>query len=176
MCKFKAEVRKFEKGLWSFHLIVPESVYMEMSREGTKRVMCSLNNEKAFHAGFMPDGKGNWFIKLNKEKMKIYKLELGQEVDVSLSKDNSKYGMALPEEFEELLYQDPEGEKYFDALSPGKRRSLIYMVDQVKSSDIRLRRALVILQFLKQNQGELDYRQLNEAIKNSNQDLDAFFR
>ena len=108
--------------------------------------------------------------------MKEFSLQVGQGLNIVLEKDKSKYGMSVPEEFEELLYQDPEGEAYFEALTPGKKRSLIYIVDKVKSENIRLRKALVILQHLKQNRGALDFRQLNEDLKNSNQELDSFFR
>lgn len=176
MHHFRTELRKFEDNLWTYHFLVPQELVDSLTADGNKRVICTLNDHEAFHAGLMPDGKGNTFIKLNKQRMKEFALHVGQPLDICLEKDESKYGMFMPEEFEELLYQDPEGEAYFEALTPGKKRSLIYIVDKVKSENIRLRKALVILQHLKQNRGTLDFRQLNEDLKNSNQDLDSFFR
>lgn len=174
--KVQLTVDKFEKGLWSYHMIVPLDTAESLKEDGNKRVLVSIEGKEPFHAGLMPDGNGQWFIKLNQEKMKKYKLELGLQVTVELKRDESKYGMAIPEVFEELLHQDPTGEKYFEALTPGKKRSLIHMVSTVKSEDIKLRKALTILHHLKINKGNLDFKVLYEAMKNKNQDLDEFFR
>jgi|GEM_PF-6696606 len=40
-------------------------------------------------------------------------------VQVAFETDRSTYGMEMPEELEELLLIDLEGEKLFDALTPG---------------------------------------------------------
>lgn len=165
---FDGIISKFETGLWSFHIIVPHHIYEEMTRDGKKRVMCQIEGNDAFHAGFMPDGKGNYFIKLNKEKMKSFMLEPGMKVVVQLEKDNSKYGMAMPEEFEEVLGQDLDGAKHFENLTDGKKRSLIYAVSIVKNSDKRITKSLIILDHLVANAGKLDFRALNEAFKARN--------
>ena len=165
---FKARILKFETGLWSFHIIVPQEVYNAMTMDGKKRVMCRIEGNEQFHAGFMPDGKGNYFIKLNKEKMKSFQLNLGQEVDVYLEKDTSKYGMAMPEEFNVVLAQDIEGAEFFESLTDGKKRTLIYMVSLVKNSDKRITKTLIILDHLKANAGKLDFKALNEAFKEGN--------
>jgi len=116
----------------------------------------------------MPDGKGNSFIKLNKERMKAFALEIGMEVNVTLEKDTSRYGMAMPEEFTEVLETDEAGAQYFEALTDGKKRSLIYAVSTVKNSDGRITKALIILDHLTANEGKLDYKELNEAFKLGN--------
>jgi len=159
------KIQKFEKGLWSYHMLLPDEIADTFINAGTKRLMCQIEDHSAFHAGLMPDGDGRWFIKLNKEKMKKMDLSLGQEVRVRLTKDESKYGMSMPAVFEELLYQDPEGADYFEALSPGKKRTLIYMVSSVKSEEKRIGKAIVILDHLKVNKGKLDFKMLNAAMK-----------
>ncbi len=173
MKKYIGKIEKFDTGLWSYHILVPESVYKALTLDGKKRIICTLNDHDDFHAGFMPDGNGRWFIKLSKDKMKEFGLALGQEVSVKVSKDTSSYGMAIPEVFSELLYQDPEAAAYFEKLSDGKKRSLIYIVDKPKSSEIKLRKAIVILNHLRLNSGKLDFRILNQAIKESNQNPDS---
>ncbi len=176
MHKLKLKVNKFESGLWSYHIIIPDAVVEEILAKGTHRVICNIDNIEDFHCALMHDGTGQRYIMLNKDKMKRYKLLLGQEVWLQIRSDDSKYGMLMPAVFEELLFQDPEGEKYFEALTPGKKRSLIHIVAKLKSEEKQLRKSLVILHHLKTNRGELDYKMLNQAMKNSNQDLDAFFR
>ncbi len=69
------------------------------------------------------------------------------------------------EELAELLAQDEEGNRFFHALTPGKLRTLLYIVGQPKNSDIRLHRALAIVEHLKMNQGKIDYKTLNISIR-----------
>ena len=165
---YKTKIERFEKGLWSHHLIVPMDVYDALTLDGEKRVLCQINDFPDFHAGFMPTGDGRYFILLNKTKLKSFKLVHGQEVDVMVSKDNSKYGMAMPAEFQELLEQDIEGEKWFEQLTPGKQRNLIHLVSKVKSTDKRIVKALVIMDHLKANNGKIEFKLLNEAFKIGN--------
>ena len=68
-----------------------------------------------------------------------------------------------------LLEQDEEGSKYFHQLTPGKKRSLIYLVGSVKNIDSQLNKGLAILDHLKAEQGNLDFKKLNQLIKEYNQ-------
>jgi hypothetical protein len=168
MKKFKAPVLKFVTGLWSYGIIVPQEPYDLLTKEGNKRILCSINKHNLFHAGFMPDGNGKWFIKLNKEKIKNFKLEVGEIVSVEIKSDTSKYGMELPREFEEVLIQDIEGSNYFEKLTDGKKRSLIFLIAKVKNTDKKITKSLIILDHLKANSGELDFKLLNVAFKENN--------
>jgi len=102
---------------------------------------------------------------MNKAKIKKYGLRIGKICTVIITKDNSKYGMTLPEEMAELFVQDPEGSDYFHKLTPGKQRGLLYLVDKVKSPRIRLTKSLIIMEHLKEQQG-LDYKILHQDFKN----------
>lgn len=165
---FKTEISKFEEGLWSIHVKIPDKVYKKLSADGKKRVICRIDDNEEFHGGFMPDGSGNYFIMLSKPKMKKFKLHVGQSVSVHLEKDLTKYGMKMPHEFEEVLASDPDGELAFEKLTEGKKRSLIHLVATVKNTDLRITKALTILDHLKINEGKLDYKLLNEAFKVAN--------
>ena len=90
-------------------------------------------------------GQGNAYISINSKRMKELKVKEGDEVFVELAIDKSEYGMDVPEELQELLNQDPEGKRRFDILSPGKKRYIIYYVAGVKSSHLRLDRALLLI-------------------------------
>lgn len=168
MEKFKPPVLKFKTGLWSYGIIVPQEPYDLLTKEGNKRIVCSINKHNLFYAGFMPDGKGQWFIKLSKEKMKDFNLEVGEVVNVEIKSDTSKYGMELPDEFEEVLIQDVEGSDYFEKLTDGKKRSLIFLIAKVKNTDKKITKSLIILDHLKANSGKLDFKLLNVAFKENN--------
>ena len=116
----------------------------------------------------MPKGDGDYFIMLNKKRMKAFRLELGQEVIITLEKDTSKYGMKMPAEFDEVLGTDEEGQNLFEQLTEGKKRNLIHIVASVKNPDIKITKSLIILDHLKANKGKIDFKLLNEAMKVKN--------
>jgi len=91
------------------------------------------------------------------------------QVTLKIEKDHSEFGHEVPESFQTLLEQDPIGKAHFDALTPGKQRSLIYVVGKVKNIDSQLNKGLAILDHLKSVNGKLDFKQLNTLIKEYNQ-------
>ena len=93
---------------------------------------------------------------------------IGEEIDIELSKDKSKYGIAQPKEMEELLEQDEIGSIILHKLTPGRQRSLLHIAGIPKSENIRINRAVAILEYLKMVNGKLDFKELNLAIKNFN--------
>ncbi|MDX5326475.1 MAG: YdeI/OmpD-associated family protein [Bacteroidota bacterium] len=168
--EFTGVVERFhENPLWSYHIHIPEEIANSIIQSETgRRVVCTLNGDHSIHCALMPDGKGQWFINLHQQIRKKSRIELGDPVVVHLEPDTSEYGMPIPEELEELLYQDPEGSEIFHSFTKGKQRSLIYWVSQVKSSQIRLRRALVLIDHLKIH-GDIDYKALQSEIREANQ-------
>jgi hypothetical protein len=130
-------------------------------------VVCTLNHTITFQAALMPLKGGDYFINVNKKTRDTLKLQEGSEVHVSLIKDESEYGLPVPEEFVELLKQDIEGSDRFHALTPGKQRTLLYIIAKPKASDLRIRNGMVILEHLKRTKGEIHYKELNLEMKQS---------
>ncbi|MEZ4688388.1 MAG: DUF1905 domain-containing protein [Bacteroidia bacterium] len=164
MKTYQSILQRFDSDLWHFHFLVPDEAAEPFQDMKAKRVICTLNGSERFHCALMPDGNGGYFINLNKELRAALDLELGDEVSFCLERDESKYGMPMPEELEELLRQDEEFDHYFHALTPGKQRNLIYIAAKPKSSDTRLRKALADMEHMKE-MGGLDFRKLNEHMK-----------
>lgn len=154
---------------WNYTINVPLDIAQQFIEKDDRRIICTLNDKHDFHAALMPNGNGGFFIMINAEVRK--KLKLGEEavLQVQIKKDRSKYGIHLPEEMEELLLIDEEGSVFFHQLTPGKQRSLLHIIGKPKSSAIRLKKAVVVLDFLKNNNGKLDFKLLNIAFKESNQ-------
>ena len=160
--------RKPSSLMWNYQIPVPDGIASKLIDAGDRRVICTLNDMHRFHCALMPNGEGGFFIMINSEIRKKLNLEESAKLTVELEKDNSKYGTALPEEMEELLLIDEEGSHFFHQLTPGKQRSLLHIIGKPKSSDIRLKKAVVVLEHLKTNNGKLDFRILNEAFKERN--------
>lgn len=163
--KLKATYGKFSEGLYLRHFKIPNDLVAKLTKDGKKRILCTVEKFPYFHCALMSDGQGGFYIMLNKEKEKNYGLVLGESYKLALEKDESKYGMFVPPELEELLYQDPEGEAVFETLTDGKKRNLIHLVSKPKKSETRLNKAVVILEYLKNVNGKLDFKELNQAFK-----------
>ena len=84
---------------------------------------------------------------------------------MTLEPDESKYGMEVPEEWAELLRQDADTEQYFDKLTPGKQRRILYIIGQPKTTETRLRKAVRIAEYLYLKNGEVDLMEMNDALK-----------
>ncbi|MFT7612128.1 MAG: serine phosphatase RsbU (regulator of sigma subunit) [Parvicellaceae bacterium] len=83
-----------------------------------------------------------------RKKLALHHLEY---IEISVEEDLSKYAMQIPVEFEELLKLDPEGNDLFHAFTAGKQRTLIHFVAKFKSSDKRIEKALIIVNYIKYN-------------------------
>lgn len=81
--------------------------------------------------------------------------------------DSSQYGMETPQEFIELLQQESSGREYFEQLTMGKQRALLQLIIKLKSSQKRIEKSIIILDYLKQVEGDLNFKELHVAFKNS---------
>jgi hypothetical protein len=165
---FTADFQIFENNLWGGHLQVPDQWATQHIRGNNRRIICRLREELEINAALMPS-KSGWYILINKEIQKKLGLKPGMRLQITLRNDDSEYGMPMPEELEWILLDDEEAHTHFEALTPGKKRNLIYLVLSVKNRDSRIKKALAICDHLKQAKGKLDFKALNEVIKYYNQ-------
>lgn len=163
--KFKTELVQSTTGSGWHFLLVEKKIERKFGFKGKfKRVVCSINGGEPFQCALMPWGE-TFYIIVNKQKRDAIGVVAGDVVSVELVKDESKYGLPMPEEFEEVLKQDPEADRLFHALTAGKQRSLIHGVITVKNIDKRIHTALIIVEHLKANDGKIINVQLYEELK-----------
>lgn len=165
--KLKVPILKFESDLWSYYVAIPKAIGNKFIEGDDRRVICTIENGRPIHSALMSKGDV-YSIYVKKDFLKKHALAEGDEVEVTLQKDRSEYGMPIPESFQVLLDQDMEGSRYFHQLSKGKQRSLIHIVGKVKNVDSQLAKGLAIMHHLKEAQGELDFKRLNVLIKEYN--------
>ncbi|MGB0165223.1 MAG: YdeI/OmpD-associated family protein [Luteibaculum sp.] len=165
---FLATLESFESPVYQRHFIVPEEIAEKFLAEEQTRVICQINNQLSFHAGLVPYN-GLRFILMNKGNCKKLGLELGDRFEVCLEADNSEYGMPLPEELDFLFSEEPLFKKYFHNLTAGKQRNLLYIVNKLKNPQSRVNKAMAICDHLIEAEGQLDFKALNEKIKDYNQ-------
>lgn len=163
--KFKTELAVSTTGSGWHFLLVDKAIEQKFGFEGkSKRVVCSINGGTTFQCALMPWGE-LFYIIVNKRKRDEVGIVAGDTVDVVLVKDESKYGLPMPEEFREVLNQDPEGDKLFHGLTAGKQRSMLYYIGNIKDIDQRIHAGLIIIDHLKDNQGKVIDKQLYEELK-----------
>lgn len=150
---------------------IPEDIYQELLKITIdKRVKCTLNNVITVSRAMAP--KGNFhYILLNKEILKEAKIIVGEDIIVELQPDESKYGMPISEEMEEVLYNDPDGSILFHKLTPGAQRTLIHVINRFKSSNLKIERSFMILEHLKKTKGKIDFEILKEDFKNQRNNM-----
>lgn len=163
---FEGQVEQFhDNSLYTFHVPVPQDVLLYFREHNVKRLICNYNGMEDIHLSLVPDGLGGAFLHINKEWRKKLGVDLHDKVRVKLREDKSKYGMFVPPSFEELLLQDPEGAHYFESLTPGKKRSLLHHVGKFKSEQKQIEKGFIVLGYLKEVKGKLDFKELHEAFK-----------
>lgn len=163
--KFKSTLSTMDSPLWHSHIPVPIKIAKKFKEAGIKRFRCTVNQFEPFSCAIMPNGNDSFFILIAKEKVKKWKMQFGQKVEVLLVTDESEFGMEVPEEFEVLLNEDLEFKNHFMNLLPGKQRNLLYLVGKFKSSDLRIEKSVIISEHLKANSGKLDFKMLYQAFK-----------
>lgn len=149
-------------------ITVPKEVMTQIKKLDNQRFIIHLNEDIVYPGTPVSIGKDHYIILVNKARQKKLRYNIDQEINLTLVPDESEFGMPMPEEFKEVMSEDPEGEAYLRALTPGKIRSLIYLVAKVKNPDKRIEKSVVIFEHLRANKGIIDFPMLNIAFKEYN--------
>ncbi len=165
MFEFNGKYINPKSAIYYSGIVVPEHVVQKIKALENKRFIIYINEEISYPGTPIPVEKGTYIILVNKTRAKKLHLTFGDEVSVIMRPDESKYGMPLPDEFKEVLDENPEGKLLFEGLTPGKIRNLIHLVAKVKNPDKRIEKAVIILEHLRANNGKLDNKMLNQAFK-----------
>ena len=156
------ESRLFEVTITEQHsLILPEDVGERFLNAGHDRVKVRATFEGRsvdFHAAIQKDRLGRHRMTFGKTLQKRLNVFVNDYFSLQFFEDNSKYGVDMPEEMEAVLDSDPEAHEAFEALTPGRKRSLIYHILKIKSSQTRIDKTLLMCVNLKR--GITDLKQL----------------
>jgi hypothetical protein len=153
--------------LWGWHFLVPEAIAKTFVNGKDRRVICTINDLITMHSALMPN-KDAWFVMMNQGNVKKLNLRPNSEIQVVMAKDISEYGMPMADEFREVLDQEPLADQYFHALTPGKQRTLLHIINSVKNTESRIKKSLAIADHIVVNKGTINYKLLNEAFKEYN--------
>ena len=164
--KFESTLELTDGTTTVLHILrVPKERVAHFGFKGNlRRVVSTLNGVETFNCALFPS-KGDYFITLSKKLREKLRVEIGDAVTIELKKDESLYGMPMPDEFAEVLRQDPEGDRLFNALSPGNQRLMLKLIVFVKDVDRRILRGLAGIELLKRFEGNFDYHAQHLAMR-----------
>ena len=141
-----------------YNIFIPKEIYTPFADKNMSRVKVKiLFNGKIldFYAAVKRDkSSGNFKMMFSKQKQKELNLSLGDEFEMQLFEDTSKYGVDVPEELEEVFLTDYEAFKIFETLTKGKQRSIIYGLKRFKTSQQKIDKALIMCENLKRRNFE----------------------
>lgn len=151
---FKSKIDYLDKLKLHYISISKEILHQYYTEDDTgslynQRFEITLNESISWKAGSVSLGENQAYVPVSKARMKKINVDLGDIVSIQLKKDTSKYGMDVPEEFEEFLRQDAHAKKRFESLTMGLQRAVIYVIAQVKSSEKRIDKTLFLMENLK---------------------------
>lgn len=150
---FESILERLPKKGGEFYMMVPDEVASQYV-QGRKpaRVRCVINGHVEFQCAIRPKAGGGFYINVATPLRQQGKLVLGQQLHVAVRKDDSEYGRDMPEELQELLAQDEEANKLFQAAKPLNQRAIIYYISSAKSVQVRIDRAIMMTDRLKKGQ------------------------
>jgi len=64
-----------------------------------------------------------------------------------------------------LFRQDREGNALFHSLTPGRQRTLLYIIGSPRDPEERAWRASLVVRHLRDNGGAIHYKQLYQSLK-----------
>lgn len=149
------------KHLSGHYFELSPSVIKKLGGKISVRLICTINKKISWQCGPVALGNGSAYVTISAKRMKELGVKKDSKIHVSLVKDESKYGMGVPEELSELFNQDDEGRSRFDALPMSKQRYIIQYVLTVKSSRLRIERAIMLIENLKKlPKGKESFREM----------------
>ncbi|HRG58406.1 MAG TPA: YdeI/OmpD-associated family protein [Bacteroidia bacterium] len=148
--KFVGHIEALGAASTNYGIIVPNKIYERLPPAKRYRVKGFIN-KTPFSLAINSLKGGTKYFAIGLPLRKSSKIKLGDEVEVSFHLVDPNI-VDVPEELLEVLAQDEYGNREWQALKPGMQRSLAYYVNGVKNIDSRIRRAISLIEKLKNKQ------------------------
>lgn len=143
---FESRLAEYKHMLVSTVVEIPVDVVKKLPT-GRVRVEGKLNQVK-FNLAIQSKKNGPKYLSVSQAMRKLAGVKPGDKVNVSFALvDPDK--LDLPEEMEAVLAQDDEGAKKWNKLTVGLQRSLVHYINSSKNVDVRIERALFLINKVK---------------------------
>lgn len=143
---FEARLTEYKDMLVSTVVEIPVDIIKRLPA-GRVRVEGKLN-QVSFNLAVQSKKNGPKYLSVSQAMRKSAGVKPGDRVKVSFAlADPDK--LDLPEEMEAVLAQDDEGAKKWNRLTVGLQRSLVHYINSSKNVDVRIERALFLINKVK---------------------------
>lgn len=134
-----------------YTLLLPEAViapFLEQNKKRVKAVATFEGRQLEFY-GALQKRNGQYYMMFGKRYQKELRLFPNDIFELQFFEDTSKYGVAIPEEFEAVLLSDYDAYQIFESLTDGKKRGLIYAIARYRNSQTKIDKTLLLCENLK---------------------------
>ncbi len=142
--EFLATVLEDDAEVTSHYVRVPDDVARALVARGVTKLEGRLDLT-VFRRTLHRHTGGGHVLKFGKSWLRGAEVRAGDEVVIAMSEDPNPERVDVPVELEEALEWEPEARAVWDAMNPGKRRTLAYQVERGKKKDTRRRSAQKLL-------------------------------
>lgn len=126
-----------------------------------QRLIIDLDGKISWQCGVLALGDGYGMITVQQQRLKKIGKQLNESVRVSLKKDDSEFGVEIPEEIQEYWLQVPETKERFDLLTLAWKRYILNFISSAKTANKRMERTHILLtNLLNTPPGNENFRQL----------------
>lgn len=134
-----------------YSLLLPETIIGPFLKKNIKRVraMATFEGKQLEFHGAIQKRNGKYYMMFGKRYQKVLGIFPNDFFELQFFEDTSKYGVALPEEFEAVMLSDQNAFLIFESLTDGKKRGLIYAIARYKNSQTRIDKTLLLCDNLK---------------------------
>jgi len=128
----------------------------------TRRVNVFIEKLPVYQAKVAGNGRGGYFVPVNKQRREWLEERHGHKakLNVVLTPDTSKYGLPVPPAYQVILDEDALGRSYFDDLSGGVQRRILFGLSSAKRELTQLHRAVATAEYIIEVHGEVSLKEL----------------
>ena len=136
-----------------YHLFIPSKIFEPFAKLKLNRVKIKATFQKSsieFYATLKKDKHSDTYkMMFGKRLQKELGVVLNDYFEMQIFKDHSKYGVELPEELNAVLLSDFEAYEIFESFTPGRKRSIIYVIIRIKNSQSRIDKSFLLCENLR---------------------------
>ncbi len=129
------------------YLPLPRDVGEALTARAVTHVMGRVEMT-SFRRALHRDARGGVYLKFGRSWLRGAGLSVGEEVVVAMSVDPDPSRVHVPPVLADLLSWEPDAAEAWEALTPGRRKTLAYQVDRAKRPETRERRARELVEEL----------------------------
>ena len=145
-CHLSQPLQKLEARRGGYHYLeVAAETVRQWPKAHATRLLCTIDDKVTLHCGLNYLGNGHFFIIIATRYVKALQIKQGEVVHATLQEDPEPLGVALPEALAVLLEQDDMLKDTFDAMTDGKKRSLIFLIKEMKDIGKQVQHAVRFL-------------------------------